>query len=325
MWPFPARVIDDETVAWQLRVFEWFIHALCDGQTMGDRTLVVPGRGHFLADEERGHALAERIFDQVRYYAGVGGDYRIDLVQQPPRRGAIVNERIALVHHKPEPLGTCRVLAPGRFEVSYDADLLKDRESLISTFAHELAHVLVPPGAELPVEQDEYEFLIDLCTAFLGFGVFLSNTSPERMTDGAWSWWRGGGYLPVNDRIMATALFVVLKDGLDDRATALAYLRPELRGTFKKALRQLGRFKGEITRLRRLDRDCADAYENRERAGAAAMAAPVPVPISIGTAISIQMQPAPPRPSLEIQIARPVLSLSSATTIPADGAESDAP
>lgn len=304
MWPFLTRVIDDETVAWQLGVFEWFIRNLGDSYSMGDTTLVVAGRGHFIADDERGHALAERIFDQVRRYVRVGRECRIDLVQQPSRRGSIVNERVALVHDKPEPLGTCRMLAPGAFEISYDADLLKDQESLISTFAHELAHVLIPPGTDLPVAADEYEFVIDLCTAFLGFGIFLSNTSPERITNGDWSWWRGGGYLPVNDRVMATALFIMLKDGVDDRSTALAYLRPELRGTFKKALRQLGRFKGEIARLRALDRECADACEAglsrkeqekpTERELAAAFS-----PISTSTVISIQLPPAAPRVTLE--------------------------
>lgn len=325
MWPFLARIIDDETVAWQLGVFEWFIRTLCDGHTMGDTTLVVPGQGHFIADDECGHALAERILGQVRYYTRMDPACRIDLVQPPPRRRSIIGESTVLVHDKPEPPGTCRELAPGWFEISYDADLIKDRENLISTLVHELAHVLVPSGDELPVEADEYEFVIDLCTAFRGFGVFLSNTSPERMTDSGWSWWRGGGYLPVNDRVMATALFVVLKDGIGDRSTALAYLLPELRGTFKMALRQFSRFKGEIARLRQLDRERADAYENeeREKGVAAEPATPAP-PLSLSTTISIQMPPAPPRVSLEIGKVQPVLSVSAATTMPAGRAVSDA-
>lgn len=320
MWPFPTRIIDDETVTWQLGVFEWFIRNLADGYSMGDTTLVVAGRGHFIADDERGHALAGRIFDQIRRYIRVGRECRIDLVQQPPRRGSIVNERVALVHDKPEPLGTCRMLASGAFEISYDADLLKDQEDLISTFVHELAHVLVPPGTELPVEMDEYEFVIDLCTAFLGFGVFLSNTSPERIANADWSWWRGGGYLPVNDRVMATALFVVLKDGIGDRSTALAYLRPELRGTFKKALRQLGRFKAEIARLRALDREYADAYEAAaSRNGQGKQVEPEPAavfsPISVGTTISVQLPPAAPRVTIETGVPRRQSSVTDVAEI----------
>jgi hypothetical protein len=310
MWPFPARIVDDETVAWQLGVFEWFIRNLVDGHTMADSTLVVPGRGHFVADGERGHALAQRMFDQIRSYARV--DCAIDLVQQPPRRGSIVNDRVALLHDKPEPLGTCRMLPTGVFEISYDADLLKDHENLISTLVHELAHVLVPPSSELPVGEDEYEFLIDLCTAFLGFGVFLSNTSAERISDGAWSWWRGGGYLPVNDRVMATALFVALKDGFDDRVTALTYLRPELRGTFKKAMRQLARFKSEIARLRALDRECADAHEKSEQLEKEGTARPAVTfePLSLSMALNIQMQPVQTGVVIDVGPAQPVSSLS---------------
>lgn len=281
MWPFATRIVDDDTVRWQLDAFEWFIRHLSGDVLLADVPSLVPGKGHFVADRERGHALGLRIFEQVRQYVRLGDDVTVALVVQPPRRGSIVNERVALHHEKPEPLGTCRALGPGQYEVSYDPELLKDHENLISTFAHELAHVLVPPGSELPVAEDEYEFLIDLCVAFLGFGVFLSNTCAQRQTDGAWSWWRGGGYLPINDRIMATALFVALKESEADRALVLEFLRSELRGTFKKALRQLRRFETELSRLRALAQEVAEAPR--------ASSNPVPIlPWSMSATIVLQ-------------------------------------
>lgn len=280
MWPFATRIVDDDTVRWQLDAFEWFIRHLSGDVPIADVPSLVPGKGHFVADRERGHALALRIFEQVRQYVRLGDDVTVALVPQPPRRGSIVNERVALHHEKPEPLGTCRALGPGQYEVSYDPELLKDHENLISTFAHELAHVLVPPGSGLPVAEDEYEFLIDLCVAFLGFGVFLSNTCAQRLTDGAWSWWRGGGYLPINDRIMATALFVALKASDADRALVLEFLRPELRGTFRKALRQLRRFETELSRLRALAQEIVEAPE---------ASTPLPIlPWSMGAKIVLQ-------------------------------------
>jgi hypothetical protein len=304
MWPFPTRIVDDDTVRWQLGVFEWFIRNLSGDVPLSDVPSLVPGKGHFVANQERGHKLALRIFEQTRNYVRLGDELTVTLVAQPPRRASIVSERIALQHEKPEPLGTCRALGPGRFEISYDPELIKDSENLISTFAHELSHVLVPPGSNLPVAEDEYEFLIDLCVAFLGFGVFLSNTCVERLTDGAWTWWRGGGYLPVNDRIMATALFVALKENDADRSLVLEFLRPELRSTFKKGLRQLRRFETELERLRTL------ASEVVETAKAQPQPALPNLPWSMGTKLAFQ---APYIQPLTLAIAAPGANAVSTT------------
>jgi hypothetical protein len=267
MWPFAVRIVDDSAVAWQLRAFEWLVTNLADGRSLAETTLVLPGQGHFVSDGETGHALALRIFAQIKTYVRVEETTEIDLVQQPPRLVSIVGEQIALQHERPEPLGTCRVNDAGRWELSYDPGLLADPENLISTLVHELGHVMVPPSDDLPVEPDEYEMLIDLCVAFFGFGVFLSNTRAERITDGAWSWWRGGGYLPINDRLLATALFIKLKGDENDRAAAQAFLRPEWRAPFGKAFRQLDRFESEIRRLCVLDRDIARSGTVRPIAG----------------------------------------------------------
>lgn len=255
MWPFAARIVDDATVEWQLQAFEWLLTHLNDGLAIAGTTLVLPDKDHFASEGETGHALALRVFAQVKSYIRVDDDIVIDLVQQPQRRSSIVNERVALEHDQPEPLGTCRVNEAGNWEISYDPDLLKDPENLIPTFAHEIGHVLIPLSDELPVEPQEYEFLIDLSVAFFGFGVFLSNTRADRMTDGSWSWWKGGGYLPINDRLMATALFISLKRDERDKTAAETFLRPQWRSTFRKALRQLERFRAEIDRLRSLDRE----------------------------------------------------------------------
>lgn len=310
MWPFPTKIVDDDTVRWQLGVFEWFIRNLSGDVPLSDVPSLVPGKGHFIADRERGHKLALRIFEQARHYVRLGDDVTVTLTAQPPRRESIVSERIALQHEKPEPLGTCRALGPGQFEISYDPELLKDHENLISTFAHELSHVLVPPGTDLPVAEDEYEFLIDLCVAFLGFGVFLSNTCAQRLTDGAWSWWRGGGYLPVNDRIMATALFVALKESEADRALVLEFLRPELRGTLKKGLRQLRRFEAELARLRAL------ASEVVEAAKAQPQPALPGLPWSMGTKLTFQAAPIQPLSSATATRASVIVDAERTSPLP---------
>ena len=212
---------------------------------------MTPGLGHFVADGEKGHRFAQLIFDQARRHAGLD-DAAIRLVAQRPRAQETIGDTVALITPKPLPLGTFSAHREAT-TITYDPALIDDPEMLIATFAHELAHVLTPPDSELPVEADEYELFTDLTSAFLGFGVFLSNTRLERYVDDGWIKWRGGGYLPVNDRIMATALFIVIKNNDQDRAIAQRYLRPHLRDTFRKAFKQLARFDPEIKRLRALD------------------------------------------------------------------------
>jgi hypothetical protein len=254
MWPFPARIVDDATVEWQLQAFEWLLTELGDEVGLAGSRLVVPGLGDFVADGETGHDLAARILDQIRSYVRMDAATRIELLQQDERRESIVNERTALVHDRPEPLGTCVALEDGSWAITYDPALLDNLEGLIATLTHEIAHVLVPQTDNLPVEADEYEFLIDLCVAFLGFGVFLANARSERLTDGAWTWWRGGGYLPINDCLMATALFIAIKGDNGDRTRAEGFLQQAWQPAFRKAFRQLRRFQAEIERLRLLDR-----------------------------------------------------------------------
>lgn len=261
MWPFKPRVIDDDTVAWQLDVAEWFIRTIGPGQPISATTLVVPGRDHFVTDGEKGHAFAKRVFNQVRAYAGVDPARIISLVPQPARGADVLNDAPAvggamsgLVTEKALPLGTFSVNDDDFAEVSYDPVLVRDPENLISVFAHELVHYLAPPGIPLPVPEEEYELLTDACVAFLGFGVFLSNTRLERYLEDGWVKWRGGGYLPVNDRVFATALFLAIKNDDDDRRLARQFLRPYLRRTFDRAFAQLKRFQPDIDRLRALDR-----------------------------------------------------------------------
>lgn len=68
MWPFNVRIVDDDIVVWQLRCFEWLFTHIRDGTCLAATTLILPGRGHFLADGETGHALTLRICAQVRAY-----------------------------------------------------------------------------------------------------------------------------------------------------------------------------------------------------------------------------------------------------------------
>ena len=94
--------------------------------------------------------------------------------------------------------------------------------------------------AELPCEEDEEEFLTDLCACYMGFGVFLANTrfgfSQFRDdSEGSQGWQsQRSGYLPEDDLIFDTAVFIALKALTTE--DALPYLKPHLGDKLKRAM-----------------------------------------------------------------------------------------
>jgi hypothetical protein len=79
MWPFARkRIVDADTAAWHLENFTWLIEQF--GPDLFFRTkLVLPRPGYFVTDGEKGHALAERIFTQVKSYCDMDA-WNVDLV-----------------------------------------------------------------------------------------------------------------------------------------------------------------------------------------------------------------------------------------------------
>jgi hypothetical protein len=86
---------------------------------------------------------------------------------------------------------------------------------------------------------DETEFLTDLTSVYLGFGVFLANVRFrfEALQSGTRHGWRIGhsGYLPEADLIFALALFLRANSLTPD--LALVCLKPHLATMLRRALR----------------------------------------------------------------------------------------
>lgn len=112
-------------------------------------------------------------------------------------------ERIVLVFHSEEPMHLSEAVMSqpvkkvmgvaghyveredGRFEVSLETGGLKDTVSLISTLAHELAHVKLL--GERRIEENN-EDLTDLLPVFFGLGIFAANGVHRSRS------WRGVSY-----------------------------------------------------------------------------------------------------------------------------------
>ncbi len=137
--------------------------------------------------------------------------------------------------------GTFR-LADNEAIVTYDPSNLDEPAKLIATFAHELAHyklagiVEEPPGGEAA-----HEFLTDLTTVYLGFGLFGANCAfsfrqHQDVVSQGWSLSQLG-YLGERDWSFAIAVFLALRG--ETPARLKPFLKPYLFSDVVKASRYL--------------------------------------------------------------------------------------
>jgi len=240
MWPFAKKpVVDADTAAWHVENFQWLARQF-GGAAFTQTKLVLPKPGFFISDGEQGHALALRIFTQVKRYCSMD-DWDVELVADDNALARDLPPSLAFNGRSRYALGTFGTSGTA-VQITYVPALLRHPERLIATFAHELAHYLLATAREPPpCADDEHEFLTDLTAVFLGFGVFLANArfQHETYSDGAMHGWRIGhsGYLPEADLIFALALFLQVR-GLPT-GDACACLKPHLAGLLRRAMSQV--------------------------------------------------------------------------------------
>lgn len=241
MWSFKRKpIVDPDTAEWHADNFAWLTSSFGGNGALA-ATLVLPKPGFFPSQGEKGHDRALRIFERVKQYCGME-NWPVELVPDH-NPAAIESSPLSLsapVHGK-HAHGTFSVTG-GAVQISYAPSLLGHPERLIATFAHELAHYLLATArTSPPCADDEHEFLTDLAAVYLGFGVFMANSvlDFEPLQDGLWHGWRMGrsGYLPEQDLVFATALFIAVKDL--DPSSAYQCLKPHLSKLLKRGLRDL--------------------------------------------------------------------------------------
>ena len=241
IWPFRRRpTVDKGTASWLVENMEWLVREFGGRDGLAESTLVLPKPGFFTFEGEQGHALALRLFDQVKAYCGMS-DWEVDLI--PDDNPLAVAPALAAVMVEPQKhaAGTFG-LDGNRVQITYATSLLSRPDRLIATFAHELAHYLLATATSTPPsDSDEMEFLTDLAAVYLGFGVFLANTrfEFEAISDGPMQGWRwqNSGYLPEADLIYALALFLRAKE-LDERPACEA-LKSHLAKMLKRAISEV--------------------------------------------------------------------------------------
>jgi hypothetical protein len=243
MWG-KRRFLDAEVEDWHIECWAWLMRHLGGVEALRDTALVLPTAEFFPRPQGDTEAVADAVFQRVRSLMALD-DWPCTL-EARHSTNAQVGEFMVL---QPE---SGRVTA-GTFErdgqnvlISYDPELVKRPLSLITTFAHELAHYVLhtipepPPGAD--VEPMLEELATELAVAYLGFGVIAANAAFdfEQYQDFGRQGWRGGssGYFSEDSWAFAIAVFLDLR-GESETAAARTHLKPGLVKKLELAQRRL--------------------------------------------------------------------------------------
>jgi hypothetical protein len=214
----PKGFLDEPRREWQFGAFAWLLRGCGGYPRFLDTPLVLPIEEHFPDRDLQGHAAAAALFRRVRDHAGMA-DWPC-IVEPEPRESA------------PAP-------APERVrQIHYDAAERRPG-MLVARFAHELARYMVenieeppPGGAAL------YEPAVDFAAVFMGFGVFMANSSAQ---GACWD-------LNEGELVHALAMFCHLRK-LPAEAVD-PHLNAHVRKYLRLALRDLAQFDRDFQRLR---------------------------------------------------------------------------
>jgi hypothetical protein len=214
----PKSFLDAPRREWQFQTYAWLLRHSGGYSKFLESELVLPIPDHFPDSGMQGHAAVAALFRLVRDHAG--------MAEWP-------------CHVEPEPQAAPESVPADRLRVIHYPRGMREVTSLVAHFAHGLARYLVetieeppPGGAEL------YEPAVDLAAVFMGFGVFMANTSAH-----AAHWDLNEGELAH-----ALAMYCLLKKSDPDSIDH--HLNPHLRKHLRLASRDLAQLPLDFQRLR---------------------------------------------------------------------------
>jgi hypothetical protein len=243
-WFRNERLLDHGSVEWQLQCFEWLLKHTGGMEAYRQRRLVLPTLEFFPSDGLSGYDLAQRIFEEVKVWAGMGAWPCLLEQQDESQKTLIASKHLLMPPSDHSPAGTFRTLKEGGAVISYHPRNLQNPMALVATFAHELAHYRTAGFPEPPPGGWEmWEPVTDVAAVFLGFGIFLANSRFhfEHFTEdsGKGLRWQRSGYRWQNQGYISDAevlhMHALVSKVLGASAgVTLPHLKSSLRGIYKR-------------------------------------------------------------------------------------------
>ena len=242
--PFFSKqaVLDNESVAWIIKVFDWGLKHLGRKVLEQHSTLIPPSNQHFPGRASSTAEMAALMFDRSRAYADVQ-DWPFQLM---PPGTPLPSQLPGSVAPSPIRRADTRLPVAGQqtgnsnaiIPVSYNPAMINNPEAMIAGFAQVFAHDLgaavrePPPGGI-----QNWPQTTDVLGVFLGFGVMFANTAyhdqPRSCASCGSPPVERQVNLPQFDVSYALALFCALKD-IPNRKACKSLKSSSLRGYFKR-------------------------------------------------------------------------------------------
>lgn len=250
-----APFIKEDEITWLFEVYRWLLEHFGGFAAFGETSLVLPTPEFFPSlDALSGEDLAQALFDVAARHAGME-DWPVVLVEHDDG----LNMREVLGRLPGEYAGAGGAagtfgISDGEVEITYSPSQLENPVAFVATMAHELAHYLMATSSSpVPGGDALEEHATDVCSTFLGFGIFAANSAFQfsQFTDGEMVGWSTSrlGYLDERMHAASLAVFAELLD-IDD-SLVRPHLKTNPRSYFRKARRQIRKRHGaEIDRLR---------------------------------------------------------------------------
>jgi len=228
--------LNQDSLRWQFDVYEWLFSNFGGYADFLKTELPLPTPEFFPEPDP------ELIFERVKQYAGMANwPCRLETYDE----STPVDEITSRMPGSGAPSGGSAGHITTENEeivIRYNETTGRDPLSLVATFGHELAHYLMfCSKSEPPFGWEQHEFTTDLTGVFMGFGVFLANSSFQftQWQDHQMQGWQTSrqGYLGELDLSYGLALFCLLKD--TDTKPVIRHLKPTPRSYFKTALKHL--------------------------------------------------------------------------------------
>jgi Tfp pilus assembly protein PilF len=202
--------------------------------------IVVPTRQFFPEHYDGSEVAARALFNRTCVFMGTD-PASVELVfHQPTHRPGLAR---SVVRSRLDWAGQFQ-FGEGKNLVRVDVTILPQPESLLATFAHELAHHLLLGSGRICAHDPDHELVTDLSTAFFGMGIFNANDSLvnhyrlNRRGDEIGAL----GYLTPTMWGYALALCAWLRN--EEKPAWTGWLRPAIRRIFRSSLTYLVRTGG---------------------------------------------------------------------------------
>jgi hypothetical protein len=240
MWTLfrKSRLLSAEDEYFQTECYRWLLKHFGGDDFYKETALVLPTHEFFPEQVDSQRSAAESTFRTVLRHAKMA-DWPVELVEQESDPDVQVGESLLIQNVTPGPQGTFSVSESNKVYITYNPAITNDPESMVATFAHEIAHYLTAGAPEPPPGGwDNWEFATDIAATFIGFGIFQANSAFRfRQFSGAGtSGWQSSrsGYLTEAEHSYALAIFLRLKS--IDPNVALPWCGKNISSYLKKAL-----------------------------------------------------------------------------------------